>query len=842
MRPGVEGSRLPVPVALAFALALIGLGATGSLQAQPVGTAFTYQGRLTDAGNPANAPYDLQFSLFDAASGGAQVGATLSRDDVVVTNGLFTVSLDFGSVFAGNRRWLELRVRPAASTGAYTTLAGRQELTPAPNALFSTNVPWAGVAGKPAGFADDVDNDSGGDITGVTAGTGLTGGGTSGAVTVSANLAGSGSATTLARSDHDHFSQAWSGSTTTGLTVTNAAGAALRGQSTATGATPGVFGSGQSSAGVGVHGQALATSGATRGVLGESASVDGAGLYGTNSSGGSAIVGRTTATAGGNAIVGITEGAGGFGVTGAALTTGRGVYGSSQTTSGPGAGVHGFARSPQATAGFFENIGGGPAIVLGGGEILFSDGTAQSTAALGDVTGVTAGSGLTGGGTSGALTLAVDLQGSGTATTVSRSDHDHVTQAWSGSAPSFQALRVTNTGVGGFSDGIWGQGDAAGGGRGVVGYAPAATGDNFGVWGQADSSGGRGVYGLATAGSGPTYGTYGQSDSTVGRGVYGRTTATTGVNYGVYGENASTTAGSAGVFGRALGTGPVSGIEGRANTSVGNAIYAQNESLAGGIGVAARGVVAIYGEGTTFSGTGVFGLAPQVGGNTVGVRAQTDSQTGKGLWAIATNGNGTNYALYAENPQSTNGYAGYFTGLPSFGRVHITGTLSKGMGSFKIDHPLDPENKYLYHSFVESPDMMNIYNGNVVTDADGYATVELPDWFEALNRDFRYQLTVLDEADTAVFVQAKVVRKVAGNRFSIRTSAPRVEVSWLVTGIRHDAIAEKHRIPVEEDKPEAERGKYLYPVEQGQPVEKGVDWERSVTALQRREANGTPTP
>ena len=150
------------------------------------------------------------------------------------------------------------------------------------------------------------------------------------------------------------------------------------------------------------------------------------------------------------------------------------------------------------------------------------------------------------------------------------------------------------------------------------------------------------MYGIATAGSGPTYGTYGQSDSTIGRGVYGRTTATTGVNYGVYGENATTTTGSAGVFGRALGNGPVSGIEGRANTSVGNAIYAQNESLAGGIGIAARGVVAIYGEGTTFSGTGVFGLAPQVGGNTVGVRAQTDSQTGKGLWAIATNGNGTN--------------------------------------------------------------------------------------------------------------------------------------------------------------------------------------------------------
>jgi hypothetical protein len=86
---------------------------------------------------------------------------------------------------------------------------------------------------------------------------------------------------------------------------------------------------------------------------------------------------------------------------------------------------------------------------------------------------------------------------------------------------------------------------------------------------------------------------------------------------------------------------------------------------------------------------------------------------------------------------SISAYAGYFTG-----RTHVAGVFSKGAGSFKIDHPLDPENRYLYHSFVESPDMMNVYNGNVVTDNDGLAIVTLPDWFEALNKDFRYQLTV----------------------------------------------------------------------------------------------------
>jgi hypothetical protein len=144
------------------------------------------------------------------------------------------------------------------------------------------------------------------------------------------------------------------------------------------------------------------------------------------------------------------------------------------------------------------------------------------------------------------------------------------------------------------------------------------------------------------------------------------------------------------------------------------------------------------------------------------------------------------------------------------GSASFSGTVSKGGGSFKIDHPLDPENKFLYHSFVESPDMMNLYNGNVTTDEKGYATVIMPAWFQALNRDFRYQLTIVDDGDTEAFTQAKVVRKMAGNQFTIRTNAPSVEVSWLVTGIRQDAFANANRIPLEEMKPADARGTYLH--------------------------------
>ncbi|MEJ5221782.1 MAG: hypothetical protein WHT63_07240 [Tepidiforma sp.] len=119
-------------------------------------TSFTYQGRLTDGGSPANGAYDLRFILYDADTGGAQVGATVTRDDVQVTNGLFTVDLDFGaSVFQGDARWMEIAVRPGSSTGAFTVLSPRQPVSPAPYALFaasagSLKVPLA-VGGNTAG-------------------------------------------------------------------------------------------------------------------------------------------------------------------------------------------------------------------------------------------------------------------------------------------------------------------------------------------------------------------------------------------------------------------------------------------------------------------------------------------------------------------------------------------------------------------------------------------------------------------------------------------------------------------------------------------------------------------
>ncbi len=138
------------------------------------------------------------------------------------------------------------------------------------------------------------------------------------------------------------------------------------------------------------------------------------------------------------------------------------------------------------------------------------------------------------------------------------------------------------------------------------------------------------------------------------------------------------------------------------------------------------------------------------------------------------------------------------------GNLNVTGTVSKGGGSFKIDHPLDPSNKTLSHSFVESPDMMNIYNGVANMDAKGRASVSLPDWFESLNGDFRYLLTAIGAPQPELYI----AEEIHSNRFTIAGGKPGAKVSWQVTGIRHDAYANAHRIRVEEDKPATEHGSY----------------------------------
>ena len=208
-----------------------------------------------------------------------------------------------------------------------------------------------------------------------------------------------------------------------------------------------------------------------------------------------------------------------------------------------------------------------------------------------------------------------------------------------------------------------------------------------------------------------------------------------------------------------------------------------------------KGVHAVGGAGLGFESYGGAGIEATGGAST------STGFAGDGLDAYGGAGGTAGFGIFAEAGTGAGPLAGWFDGA-----VEVIGALSKSSGSFKIDHPLDPANKYLYHSFVESPDMMNIYNGNVTTDASGTAVINMPAWFEALNTDFRYQLTVLGQ-----FAQAIVASEMANGSFTIKTNKPGVKVSWQVTGIRQDAWAIAHRIQVEVDKAQRDQGHYIHP-------------------------------
>jgi hypothetical protein len=139
----------------------------------------------------------------------------------------------------------------------------------------------------------------------------------------------------------------------------------------------------------------------------------------------------------------------------------------------------------------------------------------------------------------------------------------------------------------------------------------------------------------------------------------------------------------------------------------------------------------------------------------------------------------------------------------------IIGAISKGAGTFAIDHPLDPENKILYHSFVESPDVKNIYDGVVTLDTNGEAVVQLPDYYEALNKDYRYQYSAFGQPAPGLYIKERI----KDNKFTIAGGPPKAKVSWQVTGIRHDPYILKYPIITEVDKgPEAlvDVGEFLF--------------------------------
>jgi hypothetical protein len=240
-----------------------------------------------------------------------------------------------------------------------------------------------------------------------------------------------------------------------------------------------------------------------------------------------------------------------------------------------------------------------------------------------------------------------------------------------------------------------------------------------------------------------------------------------------------------GVYGWTYGV--ADGVRGESGGNNVSGVYGVN-SNANGFGV--------YGRNTPRSTTGYLG-------GEYGAWGSRDTYSGYlgfsdgGVLGSSTSGN------YGYLGMSTR--AGYFSG-----NVDISGNLTKTSGSFKIDHPLDPANMYLYHSFVESPDMKNIYDGVVALDDEGEAVVQLPAYFDALNADVRYQLTCIGG-----YAPVYIAQEVENNEFRIAGGWAGLRVSWQVTGIRQDAYAKAHPITPEVEKPLEERGLYLHPAEHG---------------------------
>jgi hypothetical protein len=340
-----------------------------------------------------------------------------------------------------------------------------------------------------------------------------------------------------------------------------------------------------------------------------------------------------------------------------------------------------------------------------------------------------------------------------------------------------------------------------------------------------------GVEGVDTSGDGG-YGVYGNSangtgvygNSANGTGVYGIITGDTSFQFAVEGSDQSTgDGGGVGVGGFSTnGTGVTgtstngTGVSGVHNTGIGNGVAGVDNSG----NSSSNGVF-----GSSTNGFGVEGFIPDTGDNdeeTIAVFGLNDAPSGSGVFGQAYGDSGIAVYGSGDGPGSSYGVFAISENADALfadGSATVIGSLSKGGGSFKIDHPLDPAGKYLYHSFVESPDMMNVYNGTVTLDGKGEATVELPEWFEALNRDYRYQLTAIGSPAP----ELHIARKVEDGEFSIAGGKAGQEVSWQVTGIRQDTWANANRIPVEVEKPEEDQGRYLHP--------ELVDGGQAITAL-----------
>jgi hypothetical protein len=416
------------------------------------------------------------------------------------------------------------------------------------------------------------------------------------------------------------------------------------------------------------------------------------------------------------------------------------------------------------------------------GSVSFSAG--QTFPGTGTISDVTAGTGLSGGGSSGSVTLNnTGILGLTAGTGISIGSGQTPTVSVS---PAVPLLAAVNTFTGNQTV------------NGNLSATGVVTGSGFQI--------GTNLFAFGDIGSGNAF-----------LGFAGNTSMT-GVENTAIGQFAFS-GNTTGADNTASGSGALgSNSTGNYNTGVGsNTGYARDGSY-------------LTGNYNTFLGAGAGTSTGTLSNATaIGANAVVGASNALVLGAITGVNQGTsvNVGIGTTTPAFTLDVIG---NANFSGNVTVGGTLSKEMGTFKIDHPLDPANKYLYHSFVESPDMMDIYNGMAALDAHGAAWITMPDYFQALNRDFRYQLTSVGKPQPNIYI----AEEISGNRFKVAGGKPGGKVSWQVTGIRQDAYANAHRVQVEEAKEQEEQGHYLHPELFGAPPELAVGYRPSLPSTAAR--------